>query len=556
LVYDLLKRYTMKKILVIIIGLCLSVFLQSCNEEEFLREEPRDDIFAENLFLSYDGFNNGLNAVYALVREGRTGKSSATYTDMWKMGTDNAFINQGAGHIDPFNDYTKLHSENSIIENNFEWLYKIVNSTNMIINRAENSHIDWQGFSADEDMENMHRVVGQARLIRAWAYRHLKFGWGAVPLSLEEISGTTYRNDWERAPVSAINDQMEQDLIYARDNLAMIEETGRVNSAVASTMLAELYLELGEDEKAETEALRVINDGQYQLMTNRFGVTAGEPGVPFSDLFDSPRPEDGNLEVLWVLNNAYRDVVGSEYLEIKNIWITDYRKDNILKNVDNMDILHTYNGGKGTGRISVSDSAFAWYEEFDDRYSYHCVKKFYIYPNPESPSGFDTLRWTNMDYDDPDDLEDHFQWPWVTKWDYNDPYVLENAGRSGQYNDQMYMRLAETYLLAAEALMNQGKNQQAADLLNELRARSNASQISASDVTLEFILKERSRELVSEEYRKHTLIRTGKFLEWAIKYNPRLDESKVFPHNVLMPIPQEILDANTDAVMEQNPGYN
>jgi len=546
----------MKKLLIIITGLSLSFFFQSCDEDEFLKEDPRDDIFAENLYLSYDGFNNGLNAIYALIREGRTNESNATYTDMWKLGTDNAFVNREATHIAPFNDYTKLNSENNIIENSFNWLFRIVNSTNMVINRANNVDVDWQGTSADEDLENQQRVLGQAHLIRAWAYRHLKFGWGAVPLSLEEITGTTYRNDWERSPVTDINNQIEQDLIIARDNLSMIEETGRVNSAVASTMLAELYLELGEDEKAETEALRVINDGQYQLMTNRFGVTAGDPGVPFSDLFDSPLPEEGNKEVLWVLNNAYQDVVGSEYIRIKNVWITDYRKDDILKNVDDMDILHTWNGGKGAGRASVSDSAFAWYEEFDDRYSYHAVKKFYIYPNEESTSGFDTLLFTHMDYDDPEGPNQHHQWPWVTKWEYVDPFVLENAGRAGQYNDQMFMRLAETYLLAAEALMNQGKTQQAADLLNELRARSNASEISAGDVTLDFILKERSRELVSEEYRKHTLIRTGKFLEWAIKYNPRLDESKVFPHNVYMPIPQEIIDTNTDAEMEQNEGYN
>jgi hypothetical protein len=170
----------MKKLIIIITGLCIALFLQSCNEDEFLREEPRDDIFAENLYLSYDGFNNGLNAVYALVREGRTNQSNVVYTDMWKMGTDNAFINNGARHIRPFNDYTDLHSENRIVENNFEWLYQIVNSTNMIISRAENPEIDWQGTSAEEDMENMDRVVGQAHLIRAWAYRHLKFGWGAV----------------------------------------------------------------------------------------------------------------------------------------------------------------------------------------------------------------------------------------------------------------------------------------------------------------------------------------------------------------------------------------
>jgi len=62
--------------------------------------------------------------------------------------------------------------------------------------------------------------------------------------------------------------------------------------------------------------------------------------------------------------------------------------------------------------------------------------------------------------------------------------------------------------------------------------------------------------LVTEEYRKHTLVRTGKFYEWAIKYNPRLDASTVNAWNDRFPIPQGIIDSNTGAKMEQNPGYN
>jgi hypothetical protein len=120
----------------------------------------------------------------------------------------------------------------------------------------------------------------------------------------------------------------------------------------------------------------------------------------------------------------------------------------------------------------------------------------------------------------------------------------------------MFMRLAETYLLAAEAMMNQGKDDLAAEYLNTVRARSNASPVSGSDVTLDYILKERSRELVTEEYRRHTLVRTGKFYELTLKYNRTLDESKVNPWNNLLPIPLSIIQSNTGAVMNQNPGYN
>jgi len=544
----------MKKtlILLVIIG---SALMSSCNEETFLQEEPKDDIFAENLLLNYDGFENGLNALYALVREDRLSQSNTTRASLWQMGTDNAFVNNGAGQIDPFNDYADLNSENSLVGSNFNLLYRIINSSNLIINRAETTAVDWMGGNDSADVVNQSKVIAQARLIRAWSYRHLRYGWGAVPLSLEEIDGTTYRNDWERSSIEEINAQMEIDLSFARDHLEMKEQTGKVNSAVASTMLAELYLDMGEDLKAETEALRVINSPEYELMTSRFGVNASQPGNAFSDIFDNPRPEDGNKEVLWVINNAYADIVGNEYIYMKNAWITYYTKDAVLKKLD-LDTQYTYNGGKGAGRLSVTDSAFGWYESFDDRYSEHCVKKYYVFPTDETATDFDVVQYTNMDYDEPDDLEEHFLWPWVRKWEYNDPFFFANASNAGQYDDQMFVRLAETYLLAAEALMNQGKNDLAAQYLNDLRRRSNASEIDASDVTLEFILKERSRELVTEEYRKHTLVRTGTFYEWTIKYNPRLDATKVFEYNEYLPIPQGIIDANTGAAMEQNEGYN
>ncbi|WP_169786436.1 RagB/SusD family nutrient uptake outer membrane protein [Pseudalgibacter alginicilyticus] len=543
----------MKKILILftIVG---AIFMSSCNEDTFLLEEPKDDIFAENLFLNYDGFVNGLNAIYALVREDRETQSNVVRASLWQMGTDNTFVNNGAAQSDPFNDYNDLHSENVLVRENFNWLYRIINSSNLIINRAENTSVDWLGGNDAEDLKNQNKIIAQARVLRAWAYRHLRYGWGAVPLSLEEIDGTTYRNDWERNSIEEINAQMEIDLLFATQNLEMKEGTGEVNAAVAGTMLAELYLDMGENGKAETEALKVINSPEYNLMTSRFGVEASEPGTVFTDLFKNPKPSDGNQEVLWVMNNAYADVVGSSYVTIKNIWISYYSLDSQLKK-KNLDILYTYNGGKGSGRTSVTDSAFRWYEETDDRYSEYAVKKYFIYPTNDAATEFEVIGETNMDYDDPEDLEDNYLWPYVTKWAYNDPFVLDNASLSGQYNDQMYMRLAETYLIAAEAMMKNSKPGLAADYLNELRRRSNASEIDASDVTIDFILDERSRELVTEEYRKHALVRTGTFYDRTVLYNPRLDDTKVFEYNEYFPIPQGIIDANTGAVMEQNTGY-
>jgi hypothetical protein len=86
--------------------------------------------------------------------------------------------------------------------------------------------------------------------------------------------------------------------------------------------------------------------------------------------------------------------------------------------------------------------------------------------------------------------------PSTRKWDYVDP---NDAVGAVTYNDQPYLRLAETYLLLAEAQFKQGRLPQAAASINVVRARAGASQITPAQVTMDFILDERSRELVTEE---------------------------------------------------------
>ena len=57
----------MKKIYILII---LSLIIQtSCNEDSFLMENPKDAIYAENLFQTHSGFKSSLNSVYSFMRE-------------------------------------------------------------------------------------------------------------------------------------------------------------------------------------------------------------------------------------------------------------------------------------------------------------------------------------------------------------------------------------------------------------------------------------------------------------------------------------------------------
>ena len=79
------------------------------------------------------------------------------------------------------------------------------------------------------------------------------------------------------------------------------------------------------------------------------------------------------------------------------------------------------------------------------------------------------------------------------------------------------------------------------------------SEITAKDATIDFLLDERIRELVGEELRRFTLVRTGKLVERVKKYNPH--SNTMDEHHTLWPIPQTIIDSNTGAEFPQNPGY-
>ena len=244
------------------------------------------------------------------------------------------------------------------------------------------------------------------------------------------------------------------------------------------------------------------------------------------------------------------------------------------------------NGGKGAGRCVPSRGAFRLYNykdqgTQDDRVSDYAVVWTI---NEKGADGkiteflnngkmvVDTTVTAAM-LDDNKTTIKKYNWPTTRKWDYVAP-LLANGDKDGCYQDIVYLRLADTYLLYAEALLKNNQAGEAIKWINKVRNRSNAVSITEAELTaggVDFILDERSRELLSEEERRHTLIRVSQekggderdVNNYFKRRMRQLNEiagreargMNSYDTPVLFPIPQEFIDSNTGRQLENNPGY-
>jgi hypothetical protein len=158
------------------------------------------------------------------------------------------------------------------------------------------------------------------------------------------------------------------------------------------------------------------------------------------------------------------------------------------------------------------------------------------------------------------------------------------ANKFGGNGDSYIFRLAETYLIKAEAHFWKGEFAQAASNLNMVRQRAGALPVTANDVNIDFIFDERARELFTEEPRHGELVRASFIMarENIAGYNlenfsennwfyDRVMATNIFfqinlqwgqqsyriaPHNALWPIPETVISENTLGVINQNKGYS
>lgn len=135
------------------------------------------------------------------------------------------------------------------------------------------------------------------------------------------------------------------------------------------------------------------------------------------------------------------------------------------------------------------------------------------------------------------------------------------AGQNPAYanTDFPIFRYADAYLMRAEAEHNLNNNPAAAEDINLIRTRAfgdESGNITADEVTDQFILDERGREFYYEAQRRTDLVRFGKFTNgnyfWMWKGNA-YNGANTDSHLDLFPIPGAEVSANPN--IKQNPGY-
>ncbi|WP_423127017.1 RagB/SusD family nutrient uptake outer membrane protein [Gaoshiqia sp. Z1-71] len=566
----------MKKYNYIFVTLTVLSLLASSCKDSFLDESPysyystghTDDATIEAQVL-------GLHRTYA---ELWGWSSQQGFLSCWQIGTDVCSAGATQGVENPFYQYADLNAENSGVAWLWRKCYDFINHANLIISALGE--------------ENNKPAVAEAKFFRAYAYNTLVTFWGNVPLVKEPVA--TPKLDFTRQNVAEVDQLIEEDLTYAIANLPEVGQTAnqsRINKDMARQLSAEAYLRIGMRDnayfiKAEQAASDIITSGKYSLIKARYGKYLAEGGDYYRDMFrwGNQRRSQGNTETIWSFEVEYnREVAGGtiDNPQHRRVWQPAYHKWSGMVNADSL-------GGRGNGRLRLSNfMKYTVWEGLDGdiRNSNFNIRRTTNYNKPGyseeigiDADGFrvakdaaDAVQIITIKTGDraipfrSDSLE--VWYPYCTKWGGYDP--TDDFGYA-IVKDWPVMRLGETYLLRAEARFRQGNTSGAADDINVLRDRAfmtardksgdaTLGKVSASDINIDFILDERARELIGEENRRMTLVRTGELKDRIPMNGDASPANKIITgfqdYNALLPVPLSEIRLNKDAELTQNPGY-
>ena len=386
---------------------------------------------------------------------------------------------------------------------------------NTLISRVPKSNID------NEDDKN--QLLAEGYFHRAYWYYLLVNQWGDVPLLLEEVTGP--KLDFYSTSRMKILQQMKTDMEFAVKWLPKNVQPGCVSRAAGEHLLAKIYLCTGDFQFAVDATTRCINDYGLHLMKERFGVNASDASLDvFNDLFQEDNiSASENKEAIFVVQERY-GIEGNVAPK------GSARMRNFVPYWCNGAAVKTPDGKQGTTYDAGPYEGYEWVEKLGrgiakirpTNYSQYAIwgkcgndirhndnNWFNIsrltYNRPASKGGSEEYFGKPIERAFVSDtMRCYFSFPTVKTLIYKDDI---NVGKTptGGFTDTYVFRLAETYLMRAEAYYWLGNLPLAKEDVNEIRRRAKAPELPS--VTLDDILDERARELYIEEHRKVELTR-------------------------------------------------
>ena len=584
---------------VILIGM---VVLGSC-KKEWLEPKPLSFYSPENTLVDLVGFNAALNGCARNLKDEWFGDGApiiteTIFSEVAVEGTDDK--------TGPAQNMDVLIKPDAQLNNgdfnkigwywNQEWVG--IRLANTIISRipAATSISD----------ANKNIILGKAYFYRAYDYYRLTNQFGDVPCPLKEIS--TAKTDFFSVKREVILQRMKTDLDFAVTAVPWVTDKGDVNKGAIYHLLAKINLSLGLFDEAIAASSAVINNGTYKLMINRFGVDAANTTKNVT--WDLHRPDNKaaatNTEVLFLVTdrlgvaNNFTNGIQSMRQAGPGISISGIRTPNGgtgMSPLANIEIDNMQMFGRGIGRCRSTSYHYneIWDDTNDLRHDSTSGNWVYMenirYSNP-ALKGVDPYYGKRLQLYNSvgtllcsDTLRQWYPWP------HYKIYIpdTENTPMRGGHTDWYVARLAETYLIRAEAYVWKGLNDLAMADINAVRTRAKcAAYTNSANINIGTVLDERARELYYEEGRKTELGRiaylfakTGKpyngktytlanfstsnfmidrILEKNVFYKKNFvtihgDMMKISPYHVLWPIPQSAIDGNSDGRINQNIGY-
>lgn len=570
-----MKKYTHIRIRFAFISIAFILF-SSC-DESILDEKPLDFLSTDNAYLTEQGALQGITALHDRVRS-----AYYTYGEFGVMnwathGSDIGYNGEtpaaGSFYLNSYEDLTPVWRN---VVDTWNAGFEIIQWANVLISKVQNS--DASIFKGGEIGKN--KYIAEGRFFRAFAYRYLVSTYGDIPLLREPVQSA--KTDFVRTPAAEIHNLMAEDFKFATQHLPKPGEEdapGRITQGPAWHYLAETYLEKGDPQSAVEAATHVIKDYKYDLMTQRFGTRLGKDifgtGDVYYDLFGYGNHNlSSNTEAMWVIQ-CEPDITGGG--QIASAYIYGPRYFDLGLTPDGKRAINgiMYNGAytgytdtlsrptancRGTSLVYYTIWKDNWNN--DIRNARHNIRRDFYFDNPESIYHKKRIDFSLYNPPRPNPILDTCKILFPVHMKFHDPcnYFLQpnRAGGGITHKDWYALRFAETLLLRAEAYIGINRPDLAANDINKVRKRSNATTITAQEATIDYLLDERVRELYGEEWRLIILRRTGKLIERVLKYNdnPMCPGAFIKPHNFRWPIPQAQIDLNIDAEFPQNPGYN